>query len=572
MLGRRELLSLIHQPRRSGQAIWRLVAVIAVVLALPDAIAWNWAAPIAWAQDAIPGPPDAPGLSAPADGTMLQDAWGEVTLQWNAVPGAADYQVIFNDGERTGPWVTETSWSPGSLPDGSYRWTVRARNAAGVGIPGSVFTFSVTPVDGAPELTTAQAPLEPLPLQLQQQAQQGEDGVSESSSDTAMENTTAAPVADAAAATPAAGTPVPVAPATTEATGETGDGAIADPAAAPADNGEPAPSSTDVIVAPADTAEDDGEKAKDKDKAKAEDGEPDDGESEDREPREKKDKKEREPREPRNPGNSNGNGGVSEVIAEPPSVGTPLRWQMPVELPQQDATDATAGSVGESGTVNGQPRETADTAPPELVGPGAPGEVLLPPSVPSVAGGTLPAGVTSPNVNPALATGVGATSEMVFDAASDTTVFTSAPGSPQSEESAGLLAVGGPQGAVALISFDISGIEGGTVLAARLTFSGGGETGAPGGRVGIIYGFMARDGMTANAVPSSDSALNVHGAPAWFEAIEPGGLTAVDVSGSISEDGKVTFVLPGQPDTAGAIYALESGVPPQLILTVAAPA
>ena len=68
--------------------------------------------------------------------------------------------------------------------------------------------------------------------------------------------------------------------------------------------------------------------------------------------------------------------------------------------------------------------------------------------------------------------------------------------------------------------------------------------------------------------PSSQSALNIHGAPAWFERVEPGGLTAVDVTGSISGDGQVTFVLPGQSEEMGQIYASESGVPAQLILTV----
>ncbi|MDF3017362.1 MAG: hypothetical protein K0R44_2587, partial [Thermomicrobiales bacterium] len=110
-----------------------------------------------------------------------------------------------------------------------------------------------------------------------------------------------------------------------------------------------------------------------------------------------------------------------------------------------------------------------------------------------------------------------------------------------------------------LISFDVSGIGEGTVLSALLTFTGAGETGAPGGSVGVIYDYVARDGQAANDVPDGGSALNVHGVPSWFEAVEPGGLTAVDVTGSVSADGKITFVLPGQPDGTGSIYAMESG-------------
>jgi hypothetical protein len=238
---------------------------------------------------------------------------------------------------------------------------------------------------------------------------------------------------------------------------------------------------------------------------------------------------------------------------------------------QQDAEDATAGAPGESGTINGVPRETTESAPDPVTGPGvplAPGEVILPPSVPAV-----PVDETgAPVVDPALAPGVGGTTELGFAAVSDTTVFTSAPGSPQSAESAGLLAIGGPQGAVTLISFEISGVGDGTVLSAVLSFTGAGASGAPGGSVGVLYDYIAPDGLTANGVPNGDSALNVHGAPSWFEEVEPGGITSVDVTGSVYGDGAITFVLPGQPEATGTLYAMESGVPPELILTVALPA
>ncbi len=251
--------------------------------------------------------------------------------------------------------------------------------------------------------------------------------------------------------------------------------------------------------------------------------------------------------------------GVSSMIAEP------LYGQQPVALRQQDAEDAIAGATGESGTVNGVPRETTEAAP-VTTGSGAPlapGDVMLPPSVP---------GLPAPGVDPALAGAIGVTSEVAFDAVSDTTVFTSAPNAPQSPESAGLLAFGGPQGAVSLISFDVTGIGEGAVFSALLTFTGAGAAGAPGGAVGVIYDYVVADGLTANDVPDGGSALNVHGVPSWFEAVEPGGLTAVDVTGSVSGNGTITFVLPGQPDATGSIRAVESGIPPRLVLTVAQPA
>ena len=252
-------------------------------------------------------------------------------------------------------------------------------------------------------------------------------------------------------------------------------------------------------------------------------------------------------------------GDVSTVITEP------LYHPRPVMLRQQDAEDATAGATGESGTVNGVPRETTEVAP-VTTGPGAPlapGDVMLPPSVP---------GLPAAGVDPALAGAIGVTSEIALDAVSDATVFTTTPNAPQSPESAGLLAIGGPHGAVTLISFDVAGIGEGTVLSALLTFTGAGAVGAPGGSVGVIYDYIVPDGVTANDVPDGGSALNVHGVPSWFEAVEPGGLSAVDVTGSVSADGTITFVLPGQPEAAGSIHAMESGIPPQLILTVSQPA
>ena len=178
----------------------------------------------------------------------------------------------------------------------------------------------------------------------------------------------------------------------------------------------------------------------------------------------------------------------------------------------------------------------------------------------------------SVNLNPAVTAGIGGTTELTFNAIADSTVFTSAPNSAQTPESVNFLAIGGPQGAISLISFEVSGVDAGTVLAARLTFYGAGEHGAPGGSVNVIYDWVVPDGITANGVPRSETAFNVHGAPSWFERVEPDGLTAADVSGSVSGDGDITFVLPGQPDETGYLYALESGALPQLILTVALPA
>ena len=414
--------------RPSARAIlWRMGAVTAVATALtltPVAPA----AQIVFAQDTIALPPVAPSLDTPSDGATIENAWGEVVLQWQAVPGAIDYQVVINDGERTGPWVTGTSWSPGSLPEGTYRWTVVARNDAGSSELSGDYTFTIAPTAGeAAGVSATSEEMDPLPFQLQQSVDE-----------------------------------------------------VADPADAP------------------------GAEAIDKF----------------------------------------------------------LRFQSSVEQEQQDADDAMAGSVGESGTVNGEPRDTGELAPAETFNPAAPGNVTLPPSVPGV-----PASV-NPNVPAAIAS----TTEMVFNTVADTTIFGAAPGAPQSPESVNFLAIGGPNEAIALMSFEVSGIGGGTVLGARLAFYGAGVDGAPGGSVILIPDFVAWDGLTANGTPEGYSALNVHGAPSWFERVEPAGLTAVDVTGTVTGDGTYTFALPGQPDQTGSIYAMESGSPAQLLLTVGLPA
>ena len=194
--------------------------------------------------------------------------------------------------------------------------------------------------------------------------------------------------------------------------------------------------------------------------------------------------------------------------------------------------------------------------------------MTLPPGIPGVPG----AEGVSPNINPNIASGIASTQELTFTAIADTTVFLASPNSPQTEESIASLAMGGPQNAVALISFSVDGIGDGVVLGARLTFTGAGLDGGPGGSVGIIYDYVTVDGATANDVPSYESALNVQGVPTWFERVEPAGITQIDVTGSVGYDGTFTFVLPGQPEQMSSIYSLESGVPPQLILTVGVPA
>jgi hypothetical protein len=242
------------------------------------------------------------------------------------------------------------------------------------------------------------------------------------------------------------------------------------------------------------------------------------------------------------------------------AVGTLPFGDSPVARAQQDAADATSAAAGANGTVNGVPRDSGDNVPAVVTGPGeplAPSGVILPPNV------------TAPGVDPNLAGGVASTSDLGFNAVADTTVFLSDPRAGQTPESAALLAFGGPQSAVALISFDVSGIGDATVVSALLTFTGANS--ARGGPVDVIYGYTVSDGISANDVPSAEAALDFHGTPSWFDRVEQDGITSVDVTGAVQRDGAVTFVLPGQPEEQGLIYAMESGNSPTLSLTLAQP-
>jgi hypothetical protein len=94
-------------------------------------------------------PPGVPTLTSPATGTTYRTSPTTTTLQWGAVSGATQYQVVINDGNVTSPWVSGTSWTTGSLGNGQYQWQVRARNAAGTGNLTAKWVFWVDGTGGA---------------------------------------------------------------------------------------------------------------------------------------------------------------------------------------------------------------------------------------------------------------------------------------------------------------------------------------------------------------------------------------------------------------------------------------
>jgi hypothetical protein len=64
--------------------------------------------------------PEAPRPVAPADGAVVERRNGLGVFVWEPVLDAAEYQVVLDGGDRTGPWLARTRWDPGDLPEGTY--------------------------------------------------------------------------------------------------------------------------------------------------------------------------------------------------------------------------------------------------------------------------------------------------------------------------------------------------------------------------------------------------------------------------------------------------------------------
>jgi hypothetical protein len=153
----------------------------------------------------------------------------------------------------------------------------------------------------------------------------------------------------------------------------------------------------------------------------------------------------------------------------------------------------------------------------------------------------------------------------------DTAVFATDPDAAQGRNQAIALHVGGPSVAMTYITFQIIGAEEGSVVAARLILTGAGETAGAGGVVSILPEVWIDEAhMTFSNAPAygGAAALTANGDPATYQSLEPGREIAIDISGSVTGDGVLTFVLVGTPDVVAAIASRESESPPRLIVTV----
>lgn len=155
--------------------------------------------------------------------------------------------------------------------------------------------------------------------------------------------------------------------------------------------------------------------------------------------------------------------------------------------------------------------------------------------------------------------------EVVIAASGDTSVTRSAPDSPGDALTS--LPAGGELGAVAVLTFGVDGVAEGTVVDARLVLTGTGDTAGAGGNLTALPGvWLDESSVTWNEV----AALGGQNA-GWVEWIQPGSETSIDVTGTVTSDGLVTFVIEGMPDQMVAIASSEGGAPAYLVLTIEAP-
>ncbi len=142
------------------------------------------------------------------------------------------------------------------------------------------------------------------------------------------------------------------------------------------------------------------------------------------------------------------------------------------------------------------------------------------------------------------------------------------------DPSALALPIGGPGSAVSYLTFQVDGVATGTVVDASLILTGAGETAGSTGTVTSLPGIWVDEwSATAATAPESDApVLNATGSvpePLWLTS---GVESVIDVTGTVSSDGTITFVIPGTPDAVTGIASRESASPPRLILTVVRPA
>lgn len=239
------------------------------------------------------------------------------------------------------------------------------------------------------------------------------------------------------------------------------------------------------------------------------------------------------------------------------------------------ASVTTAEIAGPSTSAPGTAPETGEALP-EVTATDEPSEDELPAS-PAAGSADEEAGFadpTAPAPSPTetplpTMTPEPVVSELIFYAVADASVLAAPAVASPVAVPINELTAGGPGGAVALITFQVEGIGTGSVVSARLVVTGAGPSGAAGGNVGLLPGYWVDEfGVTYSAVAGGiGAAIASDGSAAYLPWVDPWAPAVIDVTGSVTGDGLVTFTLSGTPDLTLVLASRESSTPPRLEIT-----
>jgi IPT/TIG domain-containing protein len=222
----------------------------------------------------------------------------------------------------------------------------------------------------------------------------------------------------------------------------------------------------------------------------------------------------------------------------------------PTETPTETASPTPTPDTGTP--VDGTPIDETPIASPTEAAPEQPTVTPVPTETPTVA----PTEVPAPR-----------TAEVV--AVADTSVSLANPDQPQPAEVIAALQAGGPDSAVAYVSFNVADVGAGTVTEAYLVVTGT-SGGGPGGTVAVVPGYLVDEAGTYNALPTQglSAAVTANGSASTIGPVGPGEAVWVDVTGSVQADGQYTFVIVGDPAQILELSSREGGSPPKLVLTI----